>query len=372
MREQHDSTLKSATAAASRLQTVEGDWNRMAQRLAETEHRVAGIEQLVTSLSPVTEGVNQTRRQLATTKAAADQLTQRMAALEQQREAVDRATSRVEHLGTLMRQVDSGLERQEEYARSMAELGARLESLTTTQGMLLDRGRQLADRLHQLDNVEASAQRELASLKEALQQNAERIALEEKSLEGLAERFADLRRGLSDCEGRLGTLGETSQTVAALTSKAESLSSQVSSLAADVAAVDELSGKVRSTGAEVERLDALLGGFAPRVEQLQEVGPRLEAATRDLATLSRSHEAIREAVEQIRRSEEQVARTRDSLTTTDNWLSETERSVSSLRQDVAGLDRMRSTEDTMRQEVEQLTASLTVVENRRGLVDEVQ
>src|SRR5262245_11155113 len=36
MREQHDVTLKTANAAASRLQTVEGDWNRMAQRLAET------------------------------------------------------------------------------------------------------------------------------------------------------------------------------------------------------------------------------------------------------------------------------------------------------------------------------------------------
>jgi len=372
MREQHDSTLKNASSAASRLQSVETDWNRMSQRLSETEHRVAGIEQLVTSLSPVTEGVTQARRQLATTKAAADQLAQRMAALEQQREAVDRATGRVEHLGTLMRQVDAGMERQEEYARSLAEIGARLESLTSTQGTLLDRGRQLADRLQQLDNVEGSAQRELAALKEALQQNAERIALEEKSLEGLTERVADLRRGLSDCEGRLSEMGETSQAVSNLTGKAETLGAQVVSLAAEVSAVQELAGKVRATSAQVDRLDTLLDTLTPRVEELEEVGPRLEAATRDLAMLSRSHEAIREAGEQMRRSEEQIARTRESLTTTDSWLGETERSVSALRQDVAGLDRMRSTVDTLRQETEQLTASLNVVETRRGLLDDVQ
>jgi chromosome segregation ATPase len=371
MREQHDATVKNAGAAESRLQAFESDWNRMSQRLAETEHRVAGIEQLVSSLSPVTEGVTQARRQLATTKAAADQLAQRMAALEQQREAVDRATGRVEHLGTLMRQVDAGMERQEEYARALAELGARLESLTSNQGTLLDRGRQLADRLQQLDNVEGSAQRELAALKEALQQNAERIALEEKSLDGMTERVADLRRGLGECETRLSSLGETSQAVSGITTRAESLGAQVQSLAGDVAGVQELAARVRSTSSEVGRLEDAVSSLTPRVQQLEEIQPKLEAATRDLAQLGRSHEAIREATEQMRRSEEQVARTRESLTSTDSWLNETERSVAALRQDVAGLDRMRSTVDTLRQETEQLNASLQVVESRQGLVDDV-
>jgi DNA repair exonuclease SbcCD ATPase subunit len=46
--------------------------------------------------------------------------------------------------------------------------------------------------------------------------------------------------------------------------------------------------------------------------------------------------------------------------------------VSALRQDVAGLDRMRSTVDTLRQETEQLSASMHVVESRQGLIDDVQ
>jgi DNA repair exonuclease SbcCD ATPase subunit len=372
MREQHDATMKNAGAAVTRLQSVESDWNRLTQRLAETEHRVAGIEQLVSSLSPVTEGVTQARRQLATTKAAADQLAQRMAALEQQREAVDRATGRVEHLGTLMRQVDAGMERQEEYARALAEIGARLESLTSNQSTLLDRGRQLADRLQQLDSVEGSAQRDLSALKEALQQNAERIQLEEKGLEGLTERVADLRRGLNECESRLSSLGETSQNLTGVSARAESLGGQVQSLASDLAGLQELAARVRSTANEVERLDDSVSRLSPRVQQLEEMEPKLDAATRDLAQLGRSHEAIREASEQMRRSEEQVARTRESLTSTDSWLSETERNVAALRQDVAGLDRMRSTVDTLRQETEQLNASLQVVESRRGLVDDVQ
>ncbi|HWA57721.1 MAG TPA: hypothetical protein VG692_10730 [Gemmatimonadales bacterium] len=372
MREQHDTTIRQAGGAAARLQAVESDWTRVAQRLAETEHRVAGIEQLVASLSPVTEGVTQARRQLATTKAAADQLAQRMAALEQQREAVDRATGRVEHLGTLMRQVDAGMERQEEYARALAELGARLESLTSNQAMLLDRGRQLADRLQQLDAVEGSVQRDLAALRETVQQSAERAALEEKGLDGLTERVTDLRRGLGESEQRLRVLQETSQSLTTVTARAESLGNQVQALAGDVAGVQELAARVRTTASEVDRLEETVSDLAPRVEQLEEVGPRLEAATRDLAQLGRSHEAIREAAEQMRRAEEQVARTRESLSSTDSWLGETERSVAALRQDVAGLDRMRSTVDSLRQETEQLGASLAVVEARRGLVDEVQ
>lgn len=372
MRDQHEAGLKQATAAQERLALVESDWNRLTQRLAETEHRVAGIEQLVTSLSPVTEGVSQARRQLATTKAAADQLAQRMAALEQQREAVDRATGRVEHLGTLMRQVDAGMERQEEYARDLAELGARLDALMSNQSLLLDRGRQLADRLQQLDGVEAAAQRDLFALREAVQQNTERLALEEKSLEGLGERVADLRRGLSDSETRLSALKESSQSLANVTSRAESLAIQVQGLAGDVAGVEELAARVRTTAGDVERLQGTVERLAPRVDQLEQSAPRLEAASRDLAQLGRSHEAIREATEQIRRTEEQVTRTRESLTSTDSWLSETERNVAALRQEVAGLDRMRSTVDSLRQETEHLTASLSVVESRRSLVDEVQ
>jgi chromosome segregation ATPase len=43
-----------------------------------------------------------------------------------------------------------------------------------------------------------------------------------------------------------------------------------------------------------------------------------------------------------------------------------------LRNEVAGLDKMRSTVDTFRQEVEQLTASMNAIESRRGLVEDVQ
>jgi chromosome segregation ATPase len=113
LRAEQAEALRTVTSSTERLQAVQGDWQAVTQQLAETEHRVAGIEQLVASLSPVTEGVTQARRQLATAKAAADQLAQRIAGLEQQREAVDRATSRVEHLGAMMRQVDGGMQRQE-------------------------------------------------------------------------------------------------------------------------------------------------------------------------------------------------------------------------------------------------------------------
>ena len=53
-------------------------------------------------------------------------------------------------------------------------------------------------------------------------------------------------------------------------------------------------------------------------------------------------------------------------TTLEAGFTDTERSVGGLRNEVAGLDKMRSTVDTFRQEVEQLTSSMSAIESRRG------
>jgi chromosome segregation ATPase len=372
LREQHDATLSSYRAAAGRIESFDGEWQRITRTVTETKHRIAGLEQLLGDMAPIAESAAQIRRQLIAAKALADQLGQKVALLEQQRDEVDRATAKLEHLTALMQRVDQGAERSAEAVRTVAALRAELEDLHEAQNALTDRSRSVTERLERIESGQVSAERALVGLREGLDQSTERLALESRSVEGMGQRVGDLRRNLAEWETRFATLAAGAETITAAAARADTLSSQVADLTGELARVAELGHRVRAGLGDLERLEEGVGGLTERTCRLEESRPLLERTVRDLAGLGATEEAIHEALEQLRGARQELAETRGSLDQTRTWLGDTERSVSSLRTDVASLDRMRSTVDSLRQELEQLTGQMSVVESRKGLVDEVQ
>ena len=73
VRSEHETTVAGYRTATSRLETFEGDWQRVSRAITETEHRIAGLEQPLGDLAPVTETMAQTRRQVAAAKLTTDQ-----------------------------------------------------------------------------------------------------------------------------------------------------------------------------------------------------------------------------------------------------------------------------------------------------------
>lgn len=370
--EQHDATLSGYKAAAGRIESFESDWQRLLRTLEESGHRIAGLEQLVSDIAPVTESVTQTRRELASARAIADQLAQKVALLEQQREAIDRATGKLEQLAALSIRADAGLERHAELVRSVTDLRSQMHMMEGVQASLTDRSHELAERLERMEGGHAAAERSMTDLRTALDQSAERLALESRSVEGVARQVTELRRALADSEQRVQQLAGETATLSQTAARAESLAAEVSALGSSMAGVTEVAARARVAGAEMERLEGAVEGLAQRTLRLDESRPLVERTLRDLAALGATGESIADALEQLRAAREELKGTQGSLEGTRGWITETERAVAALKGDVAGIDRMRATVDALRQELDQVASQTSSIESRRALVEDVQ
>jgi DNA repair exonuclease SbcCD ATPase subunit len=371
-RADHEATVSSHRAAAARLEGFDGEWQRVTRTLTETEHRIAGLEQLLGDFGPVTESVAQTRRQLATAKATADQLSQKVQLLEQQRDQVDRATAKLEHLTDLVQRADVGLERQDDIIRNTAMLRAQLDALAEEQRAVREQSSSTGDRVSRLEMTLTGSERILAMLRQALDQNVERLANESRSIEGVSERVQEVRRSLLDGEKRLTDLTAGTEAIAAAAARADGLTTQVAQIGSELARVSDIGSRVQAGLADLETLEATISGLTERTCRLEEARPGLERAMRDLGSLSATQEAIRDALEQLRGAREELSESKGRVEHTRNWLSETERQVDALRNDVAALDRSRSTVDTLRQELDQLSATTRMIESRKNVVEDLQ
>ncbi|MEO8635811.1 MAG: hypothetical protein ABI587_11095 [Gemmatimonadales bacterium] len=372
LREQHEATISQYRTAATRIQQFDEEWQRVTRTLNETGHRIAGLEQLLVDFSPAAETIATVRRELATTRATADQLVQKVALLDQQREMIDRASAKLEHLTTLMQRADAGLERHAELERMLTEVRRQVEAASAGQGGLQERTRSLAEQLLQLESAQVQAERGLMLVRDALEQNAERIATDGRSADGINQRVGELRQSLAESEARLVTLTTNTQAISGAAAKAEVLVTQVHQLTIGLQQITDLGGRVGAGLSDLEHMEEVLVGLTERTCRLEESRPLLTETVRDLGSLSATREAIRESLEQLRVARQELSTAHGTVENTRGWLNETERSVAGLRGDVASLDRMRTTLDAVRQEVDQINASMVVVESRRTMVEEVQ
>ena len=104
-------------------------------------------------------------------------------------------------------------------------------------------------------------------------------------------------------------------------------------------------------------LGASVAAMTMRVERIEAARPSVEAVARDLASLSGTHEAVRDGLEQVRMAYTEMTRLRERHTEADAWLAETDRKLTTLRGHATELQGMRPLVDALRGQVDRVTAS---------------
>jgi chromosome segregation ATPase len=107
VRERQEELRRAGDAVATRLGSFEERQQAMQQGVALTESQATALAQTMKELTQAAGDAAQTKRQLGSLKALAETVTQKVAALEQQRDMVDRAAAQVANLHELMRDVDT-------------------------------------------------------------------------------------------------------------------------------------------------------------------------------------------------------------------------------------------------------------------------
>ncbi len=372
VREQQAEVMGAQKQATSRLEAFEAASQASFRSIEEAQARIGTMEGALSGLTQTAESAAGAKHQIGVLKALADQVTQKVAGLEQQREMVDRVAGQASNLTEQMRQVDAALRKQEDSAQSLSAMQQKLADAREPQTAVLARSDEVAARQREIDEHERAARGRLAELRKELDRSVERFDLENRALESVNQLVLDLRSTLADCERRFGSMSASSQIAEELESRAQSLSSQVSAVAQDVSRLEEDAARVRAVRAEAERLEQTVDGIALRVGRIEESQPTIDAAVQNLSGLRRSDEAVRDGLEQVRLAYGEMTKLRESHAETEAWLANADVWARSLRDQVKELNGMKPTVDFVRREVERVNESMSAIESRRELVDDVQ
>lgn len=357
--------------ARARLQAFEQDHHKLSNGLDEVGAKVSSIEGRVDGLQELTSAITDTKHQLGTLRSLANHVTQKVAALEQQREAVERATKQAENLGIAMREVNIGVQRQEENARTLSEVESRIEDLRSLNDTVKQRADDIRGKQRELDEREQATREQLQKWREEAQEAMSRFELETRGMESASQRIADLRSQLSDFEERFRSLNESNKTIGDIQSKADTMVEKVHGLATDIDRLDEEARKVRQVGSDLMKLDSIMNDLSHRVDRIEEVKPAVEAALRDFNDLGRTHEGIKDALEQSRIAHGELVRLRESQSETEKWLKTAQAQVDHLNQQVKEVNGMKPTIDFVGKEVERVTSSINAIESRRDFIEDV-
>jgi chromosome segregation ATPase len=371
LRAVHDDALRAHKHASARIDGIEQRSLATAGKMDAIERRATTADEALEALLRIAATVPDVHHQLGVLRAMADQVAQKTALVEQHRDAVDRAAGQVAHVAALNPQLETALRRQEEQVRQMTALEAKLLDVQSQQDAVLARAGEIGASQHRLEDAEQSATRTLAELRETMQGSAERFELENRSLDAVSERIAELRSIVTECEGRTGALGAVRRSLDETEARARGLSTHISAISEDIDRIGVQAERLRAVRDDVGQLDRSLEQMAHRVERVEEVRPTLDAMTQDLATLRGTQEAIRDGLEQVRVAYAEMTRLRERQSETDSWLAGTDARMDTLQGHVAELERMRPGIDALRADVDRLTASTGALESRSKTVDEL-
>src|SRR5258707_1732953 len=298
-RQRHDELSKAGEAAASRLQTVEERQQQLQASVASSQTRLSGFDQTLTHLTQAAGDAAETRHQLSTLKALADYVTQKVAALEEQREVVDRALGQADQLGGVLRDIDDKIAQHQTHARTLGEVGARVVELQAQHADLIGRTRDIAGSHEEISNSDRELRGRLGALRDEVQRTVKRFELEHEGLNAVEQRIIGLRGTLSDLETRFQTLDESSRVIGDVRSRADGLAGQVGHIADQVAELEPQAAGIASVRADAERLAQTVETITQRTPRLQKTQPTVEEVLADFATLKGTHEAVRDAAERL-------------------------------------------------------------------------
>lgn len=368
LRTQHEQVVRGQQEATAHLSAYETQRTGLGRALEDKERRIAKLEDTLKELSELAGGVQDTKRELGTLKALTDYVTQKAAALEQQRDAVERAIDRADALDGLMRQVDAGLRQQQEHANALAELQARIGEVKRVQAQVAQRSQEIATQQREIDEQQAAMRQELGGLRDEARRTVDRFAFEKQGIDAVSQRIVDLRNGLADFEQRFRSLQESSQDVGAVQAQAESLKAEVDTLKADLAGLEGEAKKARVLRRELSDMDSLMVDARDRVGRIEEVRPALEAALRDFESLHGSHAMVKDALEQVRVAHNDISRMRDAQGETRTWLAGVQQSLEALRDQVSGVNKMRPAIDFAEKQILRVNEAISAIDARKEFV----
>ena len=369
LRTVHDDVLHAHKHATGRLDVIDQRHQTVDSKMDIIEQRAAAAQQALDAALRLAASLPDAQHQLAVMKVTADQVTQKMAVLEQHRDALDRVTAQAANIVGLRAELDQATRRQEEQTRALNTIEARLGELHAAHAPVVARCEEITNTQSRLEDVQREATRTLESLREEMRTSTERFALETRTLDAVSERIADLRGGVSNCEQRLTAMNDTARRVAEIEGNTRTVAAQVATVIEDVTRIAGQAERLRAVRDDVGELDGTLKQMRERVERVEAARPLMSEVADELADLRGAHEAVRDGLEQIRVAHTEMTRLRDRQAETDAWLGDADQKMATLRGQVVELERSRPAIESLRGEVEHLSASLGAVESRAQAVD---
>src|ERR1051325_1220387 len=212
-RQRHDEMHKAGEAAASPLQSLEERQQQLQAIVRSSQRRLTRVGPAFSHPTPAAAAAPETRHQLGTLKALADYVSQKVAALEQQREAVDRALGQADQLGAVLRDIDDKIAQHQTHARTLADVGARVVELQAQHADLIARPRDIAGGHEEIGNSDRELRGRLAALRDDVQRTVKRFELEHEGLNAVEQRIIGLRGALSDLETRFQALDDSARVI---------------------------------------------------------------------------------------------------------------------------------------------------------------
>jgi chromosome segregation ATPase len=370
-RQRHEELSRTGETVASRLQGVEERQQQIQGGLAATETRAASLEHAFTHLTQAAADAAETKRQLGALNALAEYVTQKTAALEQQREVVDRAIARASHLGDIVRDIDVKIQKHEESAQGLGELATRVTDLQALHGDLLTRSRDISTRHDEIAHADQELRGRLTALRDEVQRTVKRFELEHEGLDAVEQRIIGLRTAVSSVETRCKSLDESGRAIGDIQSRAVGLVTQFNGIVERVAEIEPQAERVGALQGEAERLGQTVEAITQRVARLEKTQPTVEQVLSDFASLKGTHEAVKDATERMQVTEGEIARVRDAQAETKAWLASTVESVGALRGEIAKVEEMAPMVESVRNEADRLSQSMTHIASRHELVDQL-
>jgi len=371
VRERQEELRRAGEGVATRLNAFEERQQQVQGGVATTESRVTALGQTLKDLTQAATDAVQTKRQLGTLKALADAVTQKVAALEQQREVVERATGQLAHLHDLMREIDAKIRKHEDSAKGLGELEAKVNDLKAIHGDVLERTEEISARHDEAKRADEELRGRLAALRDEVQRTVKRFELENQGLDAVGQRILDLRGGLTDMEARVRSLDESSRTITDVRSRADGLVTQLGGIAEHVAQLETQAERMQAVEANAGRLGETVEDMTQRVARLEKAQPTVTAVLQDVASLKGTHEAVKGAIEQVQVAESEMARVREGQAGTKAWLASATESLNALRAELAAVEEMKPTVVLVRAEADRLSQSMAQIEARRQLVEDL-
>jgi len=357
--------------AMMRLTAFDESWTSAEAKIAAVEERTSTATGIVGAMKEQSERLPEVQHQIGVLRSLAEQTTQKLAALEQQRDLIDRTSGQVTHLFGMLPQLESGFRRQDELLRLLRELEVRVSAADETQRRVSHETESLNSR-HMGLGAEESAMREaLNVLRADMERSVTLVEQERRGMDSLTERIAEIRAEVKEYESKLQVLNESGRHIVGLHGQTQHLYAQVSGLTTEFKALGEKAERARLLQAEAARLEQLLAGLGLRVQKLEDSRPAIETAMRDLGVLRGSEDAVRDALEEVGRAQQELARLREAQGDTETWLARSDESTRTLKGQVSELLALEPLVERVRKDVDRVTTSLDLADTRVAQLDDL-